>query len=44
MSDRVRIWTLREAGHTWGEIAVLVGVEKRSVQRILNEPPMAATP
>lgn len=40
MLDRVRIWTLREAGHTLGEIAALVGVGKRSVQRILNEPPI----
>jgi prepilin-type processing-associated H-X9-DG protein len=38
MLDRVRIWTLREAGHTLEEIAATVGVGKRSVQRILREP------
>ncbi len=49
MLDRVRIWTLRQAGHTLEEIAETVGVGKRSVQRILREPPItspeaAATP
>lgn len=38
MLDRVRIRTLREAGHTLAEIAATVGVGKRSVQRILTEP------
>lgn len=38
MLDRVRIWTLRQAGHTLEEIAATVGVGKRSVQRILKEP------
>ena len=38
MLDRVRIRTLREAGHTLEEIAATVGVGKRSVQRILKEP------
>jgi transposase len=40
MLDRVRIWTLREAGHTLAEIAAIVGVGKRSVQRVLKEPPV----
>ena len=40
MLDRVRIWTLRQAGHTLDEIAAAVGVGKRSVQRILKEPPI----
>ncbi len=40
MIDRVRIWALRAAGHTLQEIAVEVGVGKRSVQRILKEPPI----
>ena len=38
MLDRVRIRTLRDAGHTLEEIAATVGVGKRSVQRILKEP------
>jgi len=38
MLDRVRIWTLRGAGHTLEEIAASVGVGKSSVQRILKEP------
>jgi transposase len=38
MLDRVRIRTLRDAGHTLAEIASAVGVGKRSVQRILKEP------
>ena len=42
MLDRVRIWTLRQAGHTLAEIAALVGVGKRSVQRILKEPPITS--
>jgi len=42
MLDRVRIWTLREAGHTLEEIAAEVGVGKRSVQRILKEPPITS--
>jgi len=42
MLDRVRIWTLREAGHTLKEIAAEVGVGKRSVQRILKEPPITS--
>ncbi len=42
MLDRVRIWTLREAGHTLEEIAAAVGVGKRSVQRILKEPPITS--
>jgi transposase len=40
MLDRVRIRTLREAGHTLEEIAATVGVAKRSVQNILKEPPI----
>lgn len=40
MLDRVRIWTLRQAGHTLDEIAAAVGVGKSSVQRILREPPI----
>jgi len=42
MIDRVRIWTLREAGHTLKEIASEVGVGRRSVQRILKEPPITS--
>ena len=42
MIDRVRIWTLREAGHTLEEIASAVGVGKSSVQRILKEPPITS--
>lgn len=42
MLDRVRIWTLREAGHTLEEIAATVGVGKRSVRRILKEPPITS--
>lgn len=42
MLDRVRIWTLREAGHTLAEIAAAVGVGKSSVQRILKEPPITS--
>ena len=38
MLDRVRIRTLRDAGHTLEEIAATIGVGKRSVQRILKEP------
>jgi transposase len=41
MLDRVRIRTLRDAGHTLQEIAASVGVAKRSVQNILKEPPIA---
>ena len=40
MLDRVRIWTLRRAGHTLDEITVAVGVSKSSVQRVLKEPPI----
>ena len=40
MLDRVRIWTLRQAGHTLEEIAAAVGVGKSSVQRILRAPPI----
>ncbi len=40
MLDRVRTWTLRDAGHTLEEIANLVGVGKSSVQRILKQPPI----
>jgi len=40
MLDRVRIRTLRDAGHTLEEIAATVGVGKRSVQRILKEAPI----
>lgn len=40
MLDRVRIRTLRDAGHTLEEIAATVGVSKRSVQTILKEPPV----
>lgn len=42
MLDRVRIWTLREAGHPLAEIAAAVGVGQRSVQRILKEPPITS--
>ena len=49
MLDRVRIWTLREAGHTLERIAAEVGVGKRSVQRVLKQeritsPEAAPTP
>lgn len=40
MLDRVRIRALREAGHTLVEIASMVGVGRRSVQRVLKEPPI----
>lgn len=40
MLDRVRIRTLRDAGHTLEEIAATVGVAKRSVRNILKEPPI----
>lgn len=40
MLDRVRIRTLRNAGHTLEGIAATVGVGRRSVQRILKEPPI----
>lgn len=40
MLDRVRIWTLRHAGHTLDEITAAVGVSRSSVQRILKEPPI----
>ena len=40
MLDRVRIRTLRNAGHTLDRIATTVGVGRRSVQRILKEPPI----
>lgn len=40
MLDRVRIWTLRQAGHTLDEIAAAVGVGKSSVQRILRASPI----
>ncbi len=40
MLDRVRIRTLREAGHTLDDIATTVGAGKSSVQRILKEPPI----
>jgi len=40
MLDRVRIWTLRNGGHTLDEIAEAVGVSKSSVQRVLKEPPI----
>jgi len=42
MLDRVRIWALREAGHTLAEIAAVVGVGQSSVQRILKEPPITS--
>jgi hypothetical protein len=42
MLDRVRIRILREAGHTLAEIAANVGVGKRSVQRVLQEPPITS--
>lgn len=42
MLDRVKIWALREAGHTLDEIAGSVGVGKSSVQRILKEPPITS--
>ena len=38
MLDRVRIRSLRDAGHTLQAIAAAVGVAKRSVQNILKEP------
>ena len=40
MLDRVRIPTLRDAGDTLKEIALSVGVGKRSVRRIPKEPPI----
>lgn len=42
MLDRVRIRTLRDAGHTLAEIAAAVGVGKSTVQRILKEPPITS--
>ena len=42
MLDRVRIRTLRDAGHTLEEIAATVGVGKSSVQGILKPPPSPA--
>jgi len=42
MLNRVKIWALRQAGHTLEEIAAAVGVGKRSVQRILKEPPITS--
>ena len=42
MLDRVRIRTLRDAGHTLEEIAATVGVSRRSVQGILKEPPITS--
>ncbi len=42
MLDRVKIGALRQAGHTLAEIAAAVGVGKRSVQRILKEPPITS--
>jgi len=42
MLDRVRIRTLRDAGHTLEEIASTVGVGKRSVRRVLKEPPIVS--
>ncbi|GEM_PF-3164568 len=42
MLDRVKIWALRQAGHTLEEIAAAVKVGKRSVQRILKEPPITS--
>lgn len=42
MIDRVRIWTLRDAGHTLEDIASTVGVGRSSVQRILKEPPITS--
>ena len=42
MLDRVRIRTLRDAGHTLEEIAAAVGVSKRSAQNILKEPPITS--
>ena len=42
MLDRVRIGTLRDAGHTLEEIAATVGVGKRSVQRLVQEPPITS--
>ena len=38
MVDRLRIQTLREAGHTLEQVADLVGVSRRSVQTIVQEP------
>ena len=38
MLDRVRIRTLREAGHTLAEIAAVVGVSRSTVQRVVKEP------
>ena len=43
MLDRVRIRTLRDAGHTLEEIAANVGVAKRSVQNVLKEPPIKSS-
>ena len=36
--DRLRIQVLRDAGHTLGQVADLVGVSTRAVQRIVQEP------
>ncbi len=40
MLDRVRMWTLRQAGHTLEEVAAEVGVGRRSVQWVLKEEPV----
>lgn len=40
MVDRLRIQTLREAGHTLQEVARQVGVSQRSVQTIVREAPV----
>ena len=39
--DRLRIQVLRDAGHSLREVATLVGVSSRSVQRIEHEPPIS---
>ncbi len=40
MMDRLRIQVLRDAGHTLADVAELVGVSARSVQRVAAEPPV----
>ena len=40
MLKRHEISTLAKAGHTRAEIAKLLGVSKRSVNRVVNEPPV----
>ena len=42
MADRLRIQTLRKAGHTLEEVAGQVGVTQRSVETIVQDPPVTS--